>query len=1182
VTDQGEPTGSTGLPGFRNATRGMLRIAGGALIVLGMSAAAIPAVGAASQAGTGHSSPTHAASAWQHAAKVVHRPETRSVSPSFARGPRTSTLALPPRLSQKAPAISPRDISQIFTVDSSVDSPLATADSKACVDSETVAKCSLRAAIGAADNDTGHVDEVVIPAGMHLTLSEGVLDIINSMVIVGSGASVSGGGSQEVFNESSESDAVPAVQILGLTITDGYSDGEDGGGLDCDEGSLVLDGVSFIGNTDPEGYGAGAYLGYECQTWITDSTFRDNTTPETSSEDEGYGGGLYTDGSTDITKSSFGGPDAAMGNRSYEGSGIYNGGTLVLTDSVVDWNSPVAEGESSDTSPRTVVTDDYGYGIGIYNEGDLDVASSAVEYNFAPNGAAGVGVYNDDLLEITGSTISYNLNDAASDDEYGGAGLGDFGESATLDHDLFQSDDTILSTDSYVSGGAIFSDSDNFSLSDSAVVDTDNRPASSSVTESEVEGGAFYLDNFLASMRDDLISGTSSSAAYVGGGVVYDESGCDDLARQVVSPRRGCGGIAVVDPLVMQDVSISHSSVTGQEIYGGVLDDEGSVQMIDVSIDSTDAGALSSEGCDEDDYGVYGGVLYLDDGFDLNGVSISGTVATASLSAIPASAAPSSTPTCVYGGAIYNDGEGTADDVSINDTSATASGGDGGVLGGAWYNDEELTIRDSQVIGLSVVADDYVEGGLFDNWGLLAANGFTLGNATVRATGGPDAEEPEVLGSVFYNAEQAEVVNGTFGDVSASDPADGDGDWAVADGYDGLLQLTNATIADDSVSGPKGGISLLWVQDYDETTLLNSIVDDPTAPSLSCSSEKGGTISSQGYNLDGGSSCNFNKTGDIENRNPMLRSLADNGGPVETMALVEPAGGVAGSPAINAGTNVNCPDTDARGVVRPQGGRCDIGAYEVPAQGLWLTAGDGGLFHFAAGHYYGSAVGLPLKGPIVAIAATPDHGGYWLAGSDGGVFTYGDAKFRGSIARLPLASAIVGIASTADGLGYWLVSSDGQVFPFGDAVYHGSEDYDIYHYKVVGIAATADGGGYWLVTSGGHVLAFGDAVSYGDASSMSLSAPIVGMAVTPDGHGYWLVAADGGVFDFGDAKYFGSLGGTTLNAPITSIVPTSDGYGYWLVASDGGVFRFGDAQFLGSMAGHGLTAPVSGAASANY
>ncbi len=37
----------------------------------------------------------------------------------------------------------------------------------------------------------------------------------------------------------------------------------------------------------------------------------------------------------------------------------------------------------------------------------------------------------------------------------------------------------------------------------------------------------------------------------------------------------------------------------------------------------------------------------------------------------------------------------------------------------------------------------------------------------------------------------------------------------------------------------------------------------------------------------------------------------------------------AGSAAIDAGNDVNCPSTDQRGVPRPQGAHCDIGAYEA-------------------------------------------------------------------------------------------------------------------------------------------------------------------------------------------------------------------------------------------------------------
>jgi len=49
----------------------------------------------------------------------------------------------------------------------------------------------------------------------------------------------------------------------------------------------------------------------------------------------------------------------------------------------------------------------------------------------------------------------------------------------------------------------------------------------------------------------------------------------------------------------------------------------------------------------------------------------------------------------------------------------------------------------------------------------------------------------------------------------------------------------------------------------------------------------------------------------------------DNGGPTKTMALS------ASSPALDAGDDATCEATDQRGVSRPQGSHCDIGAFEL-------------------------------------------------------------------------------------------------------------------------------------------------------------------------------------------------------------------------------------------------------------
>jgi len=89
---------------------------------------------------------------------------------------------------------------------------------------------------------------------------------------------------------------------------------------------------------------------------------------------------------------------------------------------------------------------------------------------------------------------------------------------------------------------------------------------------------------------------------------------------------------------------------------------------------------------------------------------------------------------------------------------------------------------------------------------------------------------------------------------------------------------------------------------------------------------------SLGYNLigAGGATSRFTADGDQIGVDALLSALAENGGPTQTHALL------AGSPAFDAGT---CTDdavlADQRGVTRPQGITCDIGAFELsPAEAV--------------------------------------------------------------------------------------------------------------------------------------------------------------------------------------------------------------------------------------------------------
>src|SRR5207253_2355473 len=90
--------------------------------------------------------------------------------------------------------------------------------------------------------------------------------------------------------------------------------------------------------------------------------------------------------------------------------------------------------------------------------------------------------------------------------------------------------------------------------------------------------------------------------------------------------------------------------------------------------------------------------------------------------------------------------------------------------------------------------------------------------------------------------------------------------------------------------------------------------------------------------LDSGTSCGFSTPlGSLVSTNPQLGPLQSNGGPTQTMALPLQSAAV---DAIPAALNGCTGSSDQRGVARPQGAGCDIGAFEL-AQSSTVSATTG-------------------------------------------------------------------------------------------------------------------------------------------------------------------------------------------------------------------------------------------------
>jgi hypothetical protein len=101
-------------------------------------------------------------------------------------------------------------------------------------------------------------------------------------------------------------------------------------------------------------------------------------------------------------------------------------------------------------------------------------------------------------------------------------------------------------------------------------------------------------------------------------------------------------------------------------------------------------------------------------------------------------------------------------------------------------------------------------------------------------------------------------------------------------------------------------------------------------------------ITSLGTNLDSDDTCNLDPgLGDLPDTDPQLGPLQDNGGTTETHA---PSSTSPALDRINAGSKTCGTEVgaDQRGIVRPQGAGCDIGAYETEQFPLTVsTTGSG-------------------------------------------------------------------------------------------------------------------------------------------------------------------------------------------------------------------------------------------------
>jgi CSLREA domain-containing protein len=275
------------------------------------------------------------------------------------------------------------------------------------------------------------------------------------------------------------------------------------------------------------------------------------------------------------------------------------------------------------------------------------------------------------------------------------------------------------------------------------------------------------------------------------------------------------------------------------------------------------------------------------------------------------------------GGGIYMLG-GTLT-VSNSILSGNRANGEGG--GGIFNNVGTVSVSNSTITG-NYGAN---RGGGIQNNG--TASNLTVTNSTISGnTSGNN-------GGALYNINgTALIVNSTIAENSAVNRAGGIDNTGISG--TGNLSLVNSTLSGNSSDTMATNSSGVRNTGGNVITLTNTIIANSQVAGVDgLDVFNAGTITASGINLvedPGTVTVLQNGTNpNVLNLDPLLGPLTDNGGSTQTFALMT------GSPAIDKGDNTVCAsepvnNKDQRGITRPQGDNCDLGAFEWQAINIYL------------------------------------------------------------------------------------------------------------------------------------------------------------------------------------------------------------------------------------------------------
>lgn len=338
---------------------------------------------------------------------------------------------------------------------------------------------------------------------------------------------------------------------------------------------------------------------------------------------------------------------------------------------------------------------------------------------------------------------------------------------------------------------------------------------------------------------------------------------------------------------------------------------------------------------------------------------------------------------------------------------------------------------------------------------VTGANGATLDGVTIIGGNANDTGWPNHSGGGILNYGTSPMLtNITIRGNAANNYGGG-----MFNVENGSPTLTNVTISGNSATSNGGGIS-----NYENSSpmLTNVTISGNTAPFGAGMNNNGSsptltnvTISGNAATTNGGGIYSWNNSdpqvrnsilwgdsgGEIYNfdtestttvtnsivqggyagaidADPLLAALGNYGGPTQTFALLP------GSAAIDAGNGATCAAADARGITRPQGAGCDMGAFESRGFQMGSLAGTPQSAEvntaFAAPlrlTVTANAAGEPVSGGRVTFTAPSSGASAAISGSPATIGAGGAAQVsataNGTVGAYTVTASTKGSASAA-------------------------------------------------------------------------------------------------------------------------------------------------------------------------